>query len=436
LSPGYSVNSLYVGAVLLTLFAEDPSAAYRTAAGSTLAILVGTAAVALPSPAGPVLFSRGVTALTIWGAAWVVARSRRDDVNRRGAERALVRSRREIEDVKHALDQAAIVATTNVRGDITYINDKFCEISQYSREELLGSNHRILNSGLHPPEFFREMYRTIGQGRVWRGEIRNRAKDGSFYWVDTTIVPFVDAARRPHQYIAIRYDITERKRSEAALREQTTLARIGQMAAVVAHEVRNPLAGMRSALQVVGRRVAPGGSEAAVLGEVIARIDGLNEIVSDLLLFGRPKPPALRDTTLAALVDGQVALLKRDPQFAPIHLHVDVPPDRVRVDPEQVGQALVNLLINAAQAMQGHGDIRVVGRRVDGWHEVRIVDQGPGIPPDVRPRLFEPFFTTKSRGTGLGLATARQILEGHGGSIDVECPPGGGAVFTVRLPAG
>jgi PAS domain S-box-containing protein len=361
--------------------------------------------------------------------------SERQTEELREAERALRQSAKELEDLKYALDQSAIVAITNVQGDITFVNDKFCEISKYSRDELIGQNHRIINSGLHSLEFFREMYRTIAGGAVWRGEIRNRAKDGSYYWVDTTIVPLLDERNRPHQYIAIRHDITERKRSEVMLLEQRSLARLGKLAAIVAHEVRNPLAGIRGAMQVIGKRLPPGSPEQAIVQEVVTRVDTLNDIVQDLLLFARPKLPVLVRVPAAALVRETVTLFKQDPAAADIVVRVEATDLTLHADPEQLKLVLLNLLINSAQAMQGRGDIHIRFRELADRHEIRIVDQGPGIPGDVREHLFEPFFTTKHRGTGLGLATARRIIEGHGGTIDLDCPSSGGTVAIVRLRA-
>ena len=185
--------------------------------------------------------------------------------------RALDRSIKDLADTNFALNQAAIVATTTSRERSPSSTTSSCEISKYPREELLGQDHRIINSGYHSKEFIRDLWHTIANGRIWRGEIRNRAKDGSIYWVDTTIVPFLDERGRPYQYMAIRYDITERKRSEQQLREQAALARLGEMAAVVAHEVKNPLAAIRGALQVIGGRMPEGARDRAIVGEVVAR---------------------------------------------------------------------------------------------------------------------------------------------------------------------
>ena len=341
----------------------------------------------------------------------------------------------ELLDIRRALNEAAIVATTDVTGRITSVNDKFTEISGYSRDELLGQDHRVINSAYHSKEFIRDLWRTIASGRVWRGEIRNRRKNGEFYWVDTTIVPFLDAGGKPYQYVAIRADITARKAAEDKLREQAALARVGQMAAVVAHEVRNPLAGIKGAIQILRSRRPAGDAETEVMDEIVARIDALNGLLQDLMQYARPRPARRTPTSLLRVAQEAATMLREDPAGAAVEVTVEGDEVIAQADGEMLRAAVFNLLINAAQAMEGRGRIRVAVAAGLPVAAITVHDSGPGIPADVREQMFEPFFTTKARGGGLGLAIARRTAEMHDGSLALDCPAEGGTVATLRLAA-
>ena len=425
---GSAVGMLYVGVILLGLW--SPWTPYPIVAAHAAAVLVlvdlwlgwqreGVPSLIVNHPLMILVFA--ITALVV----------RRFVVVERRAEASV----EQLGDFKRALDAAAIVATTDVTGRITYVNDKFVEISGYSREELLGQDHRIINSAHHPPEFIRDLWRTIARGRVWQGEIRNRAKDGRLYWVDTTIVPFVTDTGKPYQYIAIRADVTARKAAEERLTQQAALARVGQMAAVLAHEVRNPLAGIRGAIQVLMRRRAEGDAERGVMEEIVARTESLNDLINDLLLFARPRPPRLFAMDLAPLVRDVFASVAQDPVGHGLSFEVEGPPVRVLADVDLTRATLLNLVLNAAQALQGHGRILVtLDVAADGMARVQVRDDGPGITAEIRDQIFEPFFTTKTRGGGLGLPIAQRTAELHGGTLTVDCPSEGGTVFTLTLP--
>jgi PAS domain S-box-containing protein len=340
----------------------------------------------------------------------------------------------QLADLKRAIDHAAIVATTDVAGRITYVNDKFCEISKYPREELIGRDHRIINSGYHPKAFMQDLWHTIASGSVWHGEIRNRAKDGTLYWVDTTIVPFVNERGKPYQYIAIRADITARKAAEERLAQQAALARLGQMAAVVAHEVRNPLAGIKGAMQVLMGRRAEGDPDWLIMREVVARIDSLGDLVNDLMVFARPSPPHPSTLPLRPLLQEAIDALRRDPIASTIDVTLEGSDVLVTADAQMIRAAMLNLLLNAAQAMDGHGAITAAVAKRGDRCTIEVRDTGPGVPPELHDRVFDPFFTTKARGGGLGLPIARRTAELHGGTLTLAEPSSGGARFTLTLP--
>ena len=424
---GDAIGMLYILVIVMGLWTEWPPYPMTAALAATALVAIDLAIGWRPDAPSSVFVNRPLMVLVFMAAAALVTRFKR-------LERRAFANMQQLEDLKRALDAAAIVATTDVSGRITYVNDKFCEISQYSRNELLGQDHRIINSALHSKEFIRDLWRTIANGRVWHGEIRNRAKDGRYYWVDTTIVPFLNALGKPYQYIAIRADITARKAAEERLAGQASLARVGQLAAMVAHEVKNPLAGIKGAVQVLMSRRRADDPELQVLRDIVGRIDALNELISDLLVFARPRAPRLARLALRPLLEEAVLTLRRDPLAAPLAIGMEGPDLVVDADADLIRATVLNLLINAAQALDGSGRITVALSQQGQSAVVDIRDTGPGIPSDVRDHVFEPFVTTKARGGGLGLPIARRTAEQHGGSLTLVSPPGEGTVMRLTLP--
>jgi len=432
---GVAVPALYVAPILLFIRTGrfwEPLLVAVVASAATIA------GAYLPHSGGSVEIDRinlPLELAIIWLSAGPVAYHRvtsdrwSDQVARKQSvlEKTIVR----LEELRYALDQAAIVAATDERGIITYVNDKFCEISKYSRDELLGQDHRIINSACHSKEFMRDLWRTIAQGRVWRGEIRNQAKGGAFYWVDTTIVPFLDERGKPRQYLAIRSDITQRKAAEAKLAEQAALTQLGQLAAIVAHEVRNPLAGLRGTLEVLQPRVGASSRERDIIRIMIERIDTLNAKVSDILRYARPQTPRLQSLEVASIIDDVVAGVWGS--AGPGRPEVGFTSDSalVRADPEMLRAALLNLLLNACQAGSTRVDIRTSSDA--DVCRIEILDNGSGIPEHVLAHVFEAFYTTKKAGTGLGLPIVKRLIELQDGAVRVKPRDGGGTVAEITL---
>ena len=341
------------------------------------------------------------------------------------------RTTRELRDLRTALESSGIVSMTDINGVIRHVNDQFCAISKYSRDELIGSRHRIVNSEKHQSDVQAGLWHTIMAGRIWHGEVLNRAKDGAAYWVDATIVPFLDVHGKPYRFLAIEHDISEQKQADARTRSHEALSKISQMAAIVAHEVRNPIAGVRAGLQVLDRRSLFTPDERHVVGQMMERLDVLSAHVAALVHFAKPRSPVLGEVAIASLLN-EIAHSLRDTcsamQFEIQGLNLPV-----FGDPAMLREVFSQLLLNAADAQLRTGTIVVTVAEVGHAVDVRIADRGSGIPATLRDRVFEPLFTTKPGGAGLGLAMARQLVELHGGELSVVESSSSGTAVNVRL---
>lgn len=380
---------------------------------------------------------------------------------------------RELSFVRQALDRSAIVAITDRAGNFIHVNDKFCQISKYTEQELLGKNHRILNSGYHSKEFFLELWKTISSGQVWEGEIRNKAKDGTFYWVYTTIVPFADERGIPQQYVSIRYEITAKKQGEEQLRVyakkledsnreleksmqkildreaqilvQDRLASVGLLASSLAHEIGTPLGVIRGRAEYLEMKLQDPEVKKTT-SVIVAQIDRVSKLIRSLLNLARGgQAKSIEVIRPKALLEELCELMAHDIRKNGVSISLDVLDDwEVRGEVGPLHQVVLNLMVNSIHAIE---DARIAGR--DGGHYIRfqltdrgetwalsLEDSGSGISAANKKKLFQPFFTTKDigKGTGLGLATSYNILQSWGGAIEVKSEEGRGSTFTLVFP--
>lgn len=351
----------------------------------------------------------------------------------------------ELLELTAALDAHAIVAVTDARGRILRVNDNFCAISQYSRAELLGRDHRIINSGHHPPGFFRGLWRTIGAGRVWKGEICNRAKDGSLYWVATTIVPVPGPNGRPRRFIAIRVDVSERRRAEQRQVElleelRYTNRELDQFAYVVSHDLKAPLRAIHSLASWLAAdhadRLGPDARSQFVLLQ--GRVRRMEALIDGILRYSRigREHEEIVPIDVHELVRGVCEMLAPP---AGIRVRIAGTLPLVHGERTRLVQVFENLVANAIKHMgRPAGTVEIGCVEEPHWWRFHVRDDGPGIAPKYFEKIFQIFQTLKSRddceSTGIGLAVVKKNVEVSGGQVWVESQEGAGSTFHFRLP--
>jgi PAS domain S-box-containing protein len=387
------------------------------------------------------------------------------------------------------------VVITDLQGTIEYVNPAFCAVTGYAAEEVVGKNPRILKSGETNPDVYRAMWVTLSRGVVWQGELSNRKKNGQIFIESVQIVPVVNGSGEPVHYVALKEDITERKKLDQERKEllvQLQLAQklesIGRLAAGVAHEINTPtqflsdnirfltdafdkLAGvLRASLAL--REVAAGqaalhdqvralikAEETAELTYLLTEVpsalsqsqEGLGRvarIVQSLKEYSHPQNSLRNSADLNRVVATAITVSRHEWKYV-AEVVTDFCPDLPTVPcvVDEFNQVILNLLVNAAHAIEaaqsqkgdpsGLGTITVRTRPDGDYALVEVIDTGTGIPREILPKIFEPFFTTKDigKGTGQGLAIVHAVIVGkHGGKVDVTTEVGRGTTFHLRLP--
>jgi PAS domain S-box-containing protein len=326
----------------------------------------------------------------------------------------------ELLDWKFALDVSSIVAITDSRGTITYVNEEFCRISKYSKEELIGHDHRIVNSGYHSKLFFKEMWQTIGSGKVWKGEICNRAKDGTYYWVDTTIVPFLNDAGKPFQYLAIRYEITGRKRVEQEL--QNMMTRLID----IQEEERKRLS--RNLHDGIGQNLY---SHLITINRLLSEmehplLDQMQEEAAQLIEEIREISWELRPSVLddLGLVPAIRSFLTRYSEHYAIDVYFDcVLGCRLPINIELTIYRIIQEALTNVRKYAEVTEASVTLRELESSVRVMIEDKGKGFDAKVQTR-------------GVGLFSMDERARSVGGELSIVSAPGKGTKIIMDVPVG
>lgn len=368
--------------------------------------------------------------------------------NRRQQSQAWLR----LEQLRQAIDEHAIVSIANAKGNITYANDKFCAISGFSRDELLGQSHRMVQSGLHEAVFYEKFWRTIESGGIWRGELCDRCKGGGLYWVEATIYPVIDEAGAPRQYIAICTDITALKQKEGLLIAAREVADRANQAksdflSSMSHELRTPMNAIIGFAQMLEYDRQMTADQQDNVHEILKAGHHLLELINEVLDLAKIESGrvdlSMEGIDLAALGEDCRQLIQPLADKTGLALAVEIVPDSVVfADRVRLKQVLLNLLSNAIKYNRPNGRVRltVAGAAADRLR-IAVADTGAGVAPERIDELFQPFKRLGAEageieGTGIGLTITRRLVEMMGGEMGVDSTPGVGSTFWLELATG
>ncbi|PKB17756.1 ATP-binding protein [Flavobacterium sp. 5] len=353
---------------------------------------------------------------------------------------------KELDDYKYALDESAIVAITDPKGIIIHANDNFCKISKYSREELIGMDHRIINSSFHPKEFIRDLWITIANGKIWKGELKNKAKDGTIYWVDTTIVPFLDKDNKPYQYVAIRSDITLRKKAEedlikysSALKYKNT--QLIDFCNIVSHNLRAPLINISMLVDYIDQSTDEDERQ-IVHSKIKPVVNHLMEIFNELVesIQIQQETGIITDRNcLEDCLDKVLICFDTQIKEYDANIELDVIDAPIIYFPNKYFESIItNLMSNALKykSPQRKPNIKIKSRKVNDTVLLSICDNGLGIDIDLhKNNLFKirKTFHKHPDAKGFGLFMTKTQVESMGGKIWVESQPDMGSTFFVEF---